>query len=122
MLNRISLIGRLGKTPELKRLENGTYYSRFSIATWESWQDENEQWQEATEWHNVVVWGKMAERAARKYSKGDFVYIEGKMRTRSYTKDDEKRYVSEVQVLRIIKEPQKLESAFPPPIEEPFPQ
>ena len=72
MLNRVTLIGRLGRDPETRRLENGTSVSKFSLATSESYKDANNEQQQTTEWHEIVVWrqlAEIAEKILRKYSK-----------------------------------------------------
>lgn len=97
MINKITLIGRLGGDPDLRLLENGTAVCKFSLATSESYKDKNEEWQQKTEWHTVIVWRDLAERAAKNLKKGGLAYIEGKMTYRKYTdKEGTERYASEV--------------------------
>ena len=97
MINKIALIGRLGGDPDLRHLENGTAVCKFSLATSESYKDKNEEWQQKTEWHTVIVWRDLAERAAKNLKKGGLSYVEGKMTYRKYTdKDGIERYASEV--------------------------
>jgi single-strand DNA-binding protein len=84
MLNRVMLIGHLGRDPEVRRLEGGQAVGKFSVATNESYQDKSGSWQTLTEWHEVVVWRQLAERAEMQLKKGMQVYIEGKLSTRSW--------------------------------------
>ena len=97
MLNRVTLVGHLGRDPEVRRLENGTAVGKFSIATTESYKDANGEWQNQTEWHDIVVWRLQAEQAEKTLKKGSFVYIEGKLTHRKYTdKNGIERYATEV--------------------------
>ena len=97
MINKVTLIGNLGKDPELRRLENGTAVAKFSMATNESYKDKNGEWQTQTEWHDIVVWRALAERAEQQLKKGKLVYIEGKLTHRKWTdKNDIVRYTTEV--------------------------
>jgi single-strand DNA-binding protein len=97
MLNRVTLIGNLGKDPEVRRLENGAVVAKFSLATNEYYRDKSEQLQQATEWHDVVCWRALAEQAERALKKGRLVYIEGKLTHREYTtQDGQKRYITEI--------------------------
>ena len=102
-VNKVTLIGRLGKDPELKYTASGTPFCRFSMATDDSWNDKNSgERQERTEWHNIVVWGKQAESCGQYLSKGRQVYVEGSIRTRSYDdKSGNKRYITEIVAQRI---------------------
>lgn len=97
--NSVRLIGNLGMDPEVKGLNNGKKLAKFSIATKESYKDENGERVTETQWHNLVVWGKQAEVAARYLKKGSEVAVEGKLTSRSYTdKEGVKRYVTEIMV------------------------
>ena len=84
MLNKITLIGRLGKDPELKVTPNGTQVCSFGVATTEKWKDAQGQKQEETQWHNLVLWGKNAESSSKFMKKGELHYFEGTMK---YEKD-----------------------------------
>jgi len=84
MINKVTLVGHLGGDPDIRTLENGTTVGRFSLATNEKYKDKDGNWQETTEWHNVVVWRELAERA-KILKKGSTVYIEGKISYRKYT-------------------------------------
>ncbi|MBD3422329.1 MAG: single-stranded DNA-binding protein [Chitinivibrionales bacterium] len=96
-VNKAILIGNLGKDPELKYTPGGQAVTTFPIATTERWNDKSGQRQEKTEWHNIVVWGKMAETANQYLSKGRPVYIEGRISTRSWDdRDGNKRYRTEI--------------------------
>ncbi len=96
-VNKVILLGNLGATPELKQTHGGIAVANFSIATTETWVDKTNERQERTEWHKVVMWGKLAELAAQYLNKGDKVYIEGKLKTSTW-EDGEgaKRYTTEV--------------------------
>lgn len=85
MLNKVILIGRLGRDPETRFMPNGEAVCNFSVATSESWKDSNGQKQERSEWHNVTMYRKLAEIAGKYLTKGSQVYIEGKIQSRKYT-------------------------------------
>lgn len=98
-VNKAILIGRLGKDPELKYTQGGRAVANFSVATNERWKGQDGQKQESTTWHNIVAWGKQAEVMKEYLSKGQQVYIEGRIDNRSYDdKDGNKKYISEVVV------------------------
>ena len=84
MINRVTLVGHLGADPEIRTLANGTMVARLNLATSESYKDRNEQWQEETQWHTVVLWRHLAERAQQQLRKGSLVYLEGKLSHRKY--------------------------------------
>ncbi len=88
MVNRVILIGNLGRDPEVRRLENGAVVAKFSVATNENYKDKSGEWQSQTEWHDVVVWRSLAERAEQQLKKGGQIYLEGKLTHRSW-KDQE---------------------------------
>lgn len=103
MINRVTLIGRLGKDPEIRRLENGAVVAKFSIATNESYKDKSGNWQDQTEWHDVVAWRYLAEKAERDLKKGKLAFIEGKLTHRKWQDAEGKdRYSTEV-VARVIR-------------------
>lgn len=85
MLNKVILIGRLGRDPEVRYMPNGEAVCNFSVATSESWKDSNGQKQERSEWHNVTMYRKLAEIAGEYLKKGSQVYLEGKIKSRKYT-------------------------------------
>ena len=97
-VNKVILVGRLGKDPELRSIPSGTSVAKFSLATDERFTDKNGDKQERTEWHNIVVWGKLAEICGQYLRKGKLVYIEGSIRTDSW--DDKetgvKKYRTEI--------------------------
>ncbi len=96
-VNKVILIGNSGADPELRYTPGGTAVSNFSIATNESWTDSSGERQERTEWHRIVVWGRLAEICNQYLRKGSKVYIEGKLQTRSWEgQDGLKRYTTEV--------------------------
>lgn len=85
MLNKVTLIGRLGRDPEVRYMSNGDAVCNFSLATDESWKDKNGQRQTKTEWHNVIMYRRLAEIAGQYLKKGSQVYLEGKIQSRKYT-------------------------------------
>ncbi|MCX6137984.1 MAG: single-stranded DNA-binding protein [Ignavibacteriales bacterium] len=95
-LNKVQLIGHLGKDPELKYTPSGVAVATFSIATNESWKDQEGNVQERTEWHNIVAWRKLAEICGEWLKKGRRIYLEGRIQTRSYEKDGVKKYITEI--------------------------
>ena len=96
-VNKVILLGRLGNNPEVRNTPGGATVANFSIATNESWQDKNGQKQEKTEWHRVVVWGKLAQLCGEYLSKGRQVFLEGKLQTRQWQdKDGQTKYSTEV--------------------------
>lgn len=88
MLNKVILIGRLGRDLEVRYMPNGEAVCNFSVATSESWKDKNGQRQESTEWHNVTMYRKLAEIAGQYLTKGSQVYLEGKIQSRKYQGKD----------------------------------
>lgn len=96
-VNKVILVGGLGKDPEIKFMPNGDAVCNFSIATTESWKDKTGVKQEKTEWHNIVMYRKLAEIAGEYLKKGAPVYIEGKLQTRKWqTKEGQDRYTTEI--------------------------
>jgi len=104
-INKVFLIGRLGKDPELKYTPGGKAVCNFSLATSEKWKDQSGEWQEKTEWHRCQAWGKIAENAAKWLNKGKLAYVEGKLQTRSWEKDGQTHYTTEI----VVREWQALE-------------
>ncbi|MBI3757595.1 MAG: single-stranded DNA-binding protein [Deltaproteobacteria bacterium] len=101
-VNKVILVGNLGKDPEVRYTPSGQAMARFSIATTDTWTDQGGQRQEKTEWHNIVVWGKQAETCGQYLAKGRQVYLEGSIRSRSYDdKDGNKRSITEVVAQRV---------------------
>jgi len=102
-VNKVILIGNLGRDPEVKYTQNGTAVANLSVATNEVWTDKSGQKQERTEWHRVVVWGKQAQVLAEHLGKGKQVYVEGSLQTRSWDdRDGNKRYTTEVRAVRVL--------------------
>ncbi len=96
-VNKVILVGRLGKDPEIRNLENGATVANFTMATSETYKDRTTgDRKEITEWHNIVLWRGLADIAAKYLHKGDMVYIEGKLRTRSWEKEGVTRYTTEI--------------------------
>jgi single-strand DNA-binding protein len=97
-VNKVILIGNLGKDPEVKYTPQGTAVAKITLATNESYKDKAGQWQERTEWHNVVLWQRLAEIAGEYLKKGNKVYIEGRLQTRSWDdkQTNQKKYMTEV--------------------------
>jgi single-strand DNA-binding protein len=96
-INKVIIIGRLGADPEVKAVGSGQTVARLSIATSESWNDKQGQKQERTEWHRIVVWGRLAEIVGKHLSKGRQVYVEGRLQTRSWEdQQGQKRYSTEI--------------------------
>jgi single-strand DNA-binding protein len=96
-VNKVILIGNLGKDPELRYTPGGQPVASFSVATTERWTDKNGQRQDRTEWHNIVVWGKLAELTNQYLKKGRPVYIEGRITSRSWDdRDGNKKYRTEI--------------------------
>ena len=96
-INKVMLIGNLGRDPETRHAQNGNAVTRFSIATSESWKDRTSgEQQERTEWHNIVCFARLAEIAGEYLRKGSKVYIEGSLRTSSWEANGEKKYRTEI--------------------------
>lgn len=97
MINKITLVGRLGGDPEVRTLESGAMVAKFGLATSENYRDKSGEWQEQTEWHDVVVWRSLAERAQEYLKKGTLIYLEGKLTHRKWQdKDGNPRKTTEV--------------------------
>jgi single-strand DNA-binding protein len=113
MINKVILIGNLGRDPEIRHLEGGVSVGKFSLATNESYMDKKGEWQNLTEWHEVVVWRGLAERAEKSLKKGMQVFIEGKIRTRKWQDNEGKdRYMTEIvaNTLKILEKRDRDES------------
>lgn len=97
-VNKVILVGHLGKDPEVKYTPSGTAVASFSIATSERFKDKDGNWQDRTEWHNIVLWQRLAEIAGEYLKKGRLVYIEGRLQTRSWDDKNtgEKKYRTEI--------------------------
>ena len=102
-VNKVILIGRLGKDPETKFTQGGVAIARFSMATDESWKDQSGEQQQRTEWHNIVAWRRLAEICGQYLMKGKLVYIEGRLQTRSWEdKEGNKRTTTEIQAEKMV--------------------
>ena len=97
MYNKVTLIGHLGKDPEIRSLDENTKVARITLATNESFKGKDGEWQERTEWHNIVAWRGAAERAERQLKKGMLTFVEGKIGYRKYTdKEGIERYTTDI--------------------------
>ncbi len=95
-VNKVILVGNLGRDPEVRYMPNGEAVANFSIATTENWKDKSGVKQEKTEWHNIVMYRKLAEIAGEYLKKGRPVYVEGRLQTRKWEKDGVTRYSTEI--------------------------
>jgi len=113
-VNKVILVGRLGKDPEVKYTQGGTPVAKFTVATNEVWKDQNGEKQERTEWHNIVAWTKLAEICGQYLNKGSRVYIEGRIQTRSWEdKEKNKRYITEIRADSMVMLSGKSDEARP---------
>jgi single-strand DNA-binding protein len=102
-VNKVILIGNLGRDPEVKYTQGGTAVANLSLATNEVWTDKSGQKQERTEWHRVVVWGKQAQVLSEHLGKGKQIYVEGSLQTRSWDdREGNKRYTTEIRATRVL--------------------
>jgi single-strand DNA-binding protein len=101
-LNKVLLIGRLGRDPEIKYTPNGAPVAKFSIATEENFKDKSGEKQKRVEWHQVVAWNKLAEICGEYLTKGSQVYIEGKIQSHEWEKDGEKKRSFEIVASRLV--------------------
>lgn len=102
-LNKAMIIGNLGQDPEVRYTQNNTAVATLNIATSERYKDSNGEYQENTEWHRVVAWGRTAEICQQYLTKGSKVYIEGPIQTRQWEdKEGQKRYTTEIKALRMV--------------------
>ena len=125
MVNKVTLIGHLGREPEVRTLENGSKVGTFTLATSESYKDKNDTWQNLTEWHNIVVWRYLAEKTERELKKGGLAYVEGKITHRKYQdKEGQEKTITEI-VASLVNSLEKREnkgipSTFPTAEDDPF--
>ncbi|MFY7991276.1 MAG: single-stranded DNA-binding protein [Fluviicola sp.] len=96
--NKVNLIGRLGAKPVVQTFDSGSSITRISLATNERKKEKSGEWTDNTQWHNIVAWGKLGERFEKLTDKGSELVIEGRLVNRSYEKDGEKRYVTEIEL------------------------
>jgi single-strand DNA-binding protein len=121
-VNKVILVGNLGKDPEIRTLENGTKLASFTIATTESYKDKEGNYQDQTEWHRIVAWRWLADLSEKNLKKGSKVYIEGKLSTRSYEQDGIQKYTTDIVAREIITMSRNEEGGSynspPPPTQE----
>lgn len=115
-VNKVILVGRLGSNPELRYTTNGSPVANFNLATNEVWMDKDGKKQEKTEWHKVVVFGKLAETCQKYLTKGKQTYIEGKLQTRQWQdKDGQTKYSTEIQAVSVqFLSSNEGDTSFPP--------
>jgi single-strand DNA-binding protein len=103
-VNKVILVGNLGKDPEVKYTPSGTAVARLTLATNERFKDKSGEWQDRTEWHNLVLWQRQAEIAGEYLKKGSKIYVEGRLQTRSWEDQQtkQKRYMTEVVVNDLV--------------------
>jgi len=113
MINKVILIGNLGKDPETRYFDGGGAVARFSLATNENYQDRNGEWQKRTEWHDVECWNKLAERAEKALRKGMMVYVEGKLKNDTWQDkegNNRRKTIVNINILRILEKRDNAES------------
>ena len=123
-LNRVQLIGRLGKDPETRFIPSGKKVCQFSIAVDRRWRSAEGEVKKATDWFNVDAWGRLGEICQEYLGKGRLVFIEGRLQTSQYEQEGEKRYFTRVVALgmqMLDRKPEEEEPVSPPPEEEEFP-
>jgi len=98
MINKVILVGRLGKDPEVRSTPSGTTVTKFSLATDERFTDRSGEKQERTEWHNCEAWGKLADICGQYLRKGKLIYVEGRIATEKYEKDGQTKYFTKVKI------------------------
>jgi single-strand DNA-binding protein len=101
-INRVELLGNLGRDPEIKHTQSGTPVARLSLATNERYKDKSGNWQDRTEWHTVILWSRLAEIAGEYLKKGSKILIVGSLKTRSWDQEGTKRYATEVTAQDLI--------------------
>jgi len=101
-VNKVILVGNLGRDGELRYTPGGQPVTTCSLATTETWNDKGGQKQEKTEWHRVIIWGKTAESLTEYLTKGKQIYVEGRLQTRTWEKDGTKHYSTEVKADRVV--------------------
>ncbi len=116
-INKVILVGNLGKDPEVRTLESGAKVAQFSLATTESYKDKDGNWQDITEWHNIVMWRYNADKAEQNLRKGMQIYVEGKIRTRSWTdQNNQTRYTTDIIADKFIMLGRRSDNANMPPL------
>ena len=115
-VNKIFLLGNVGQEPQVKTFDNGDSITTFSLATSDQWTDKSGEKRESTEWHTCVAYRQLANIAANLIKKGSKVFVEGRVRTRSWEKEGVKQYRTEVEVLKLLvldKRSELVEPSFP---------
>ncbi len=121
-LNKVMLIGNLGRDPEIRYTPDGSPVANFSLATTDYWTDKSGTRQEKTEWHNIVAWSRLADLSKRFLTKGRQVYVEGRLRTREWTdRDGNKRRTTEIVASQMVLLGSRGEAAEPVPAAAPQP-
>ncbi len=121
-VNKVILIGNLGKDPELRYLPSGGPVTKFSLATGARWKDKDGQWQERTDWHNIVAFGRTAEVCNEYLKKGSPIYVEGRIQTRSYDdRDGNKKWITEIiaQSINMLGKKDEVEVEVPEAADQP---
>jgi len=95
-VNKVILVGNVGSDPASKKMDSGSNLASFSVATNETWTDKDKNTQTRTEWHRITAWGKLADICSQYLKKGSKVYIEGRLQTRSWDQDGQKKYSTEI--------------------------
>lgn len=113
MINKVILIGNLGKDPEQKNFDNGGSVVNFTMATSDNYKNAQGEWVDITDWHNIQIGGKSSDRAMDKLSKGSKVYIEGKLKTRSWGEGQDKKYLTYVDAFTFRSLDKKEEAEMP---------
>jgi single-strand DNA-binding protein len=116
MINKVILVGHAGNDPEVRTIESGAVVARVSLATNESYKDKEGNWQTSTEWHNLILWRDLAERARDNVKKGSTLYVEGKITTRKYKdKDGVEKSITDIVVnsFRVLDKKQADDSRIP---------
>ena len=125
MINKIILVGRLGKDPIVRYTQDGSMVTTFNLATGEQWKDKQGERVQKTEWHNIVSFKKLAEICGSYLTKGMLVYVEGKIQTRSWEKEGVKQYATEIvaKEMRMLEQRRKTEETFyeEPPAQDDVP-
>lgn len=96
MINKVTLVGHIGRDPEIRAMSNGNFVANVALATTEKWKDKDGEKQEKTEWHRLVFFGKLADIVEKYVHKGSLIYVEGRLTTRKWEKDGVDRYTTEI--------------------------
>jgi len=118
-VNKVFLIGNLGRDPEVRYTGSGTAVASLSLATTERFKNKKGEWEDRTEWHDVIFWGRLAEIAGEHLSKGKTVYVEGRLQTRKWQdRDGKDRYTTEIVAEKMVRMSRKEGAKFGEPAEE----